>query len=149
MQHHFFRQIDFLQSFFSHGTKSFAKKTFATSFFSVKLIFCKAFFPMGKKALHDFPIFRQIDGIMQNCGFYVNLTKKSEFVQRFFSHGMLQRFFAKLFVPWEKKLCKKSIWRKNWNCKGNFFLIVYLVSHIEITISWRLFWRKFLIEIRN
>ena len=63
-------------------------------------------------------------------------------MQSFLSHGMLQSFFAKLFIPWEKKLCQKalqtcvaSIWRKNWCCKGNFFLIVYLVNHIEIKVA--------------
>ena len=90
---------------------------------------CKAFFPMGQKALlksfaqsHGiksfatflyvklmkmWPKIRQIDGkttnllLLKNC---VNLTKKLEnsanltknwkIVQSFFSHGMLQRFFA-------------------------------------------------------
>ena len=42
----------------------------------------------------------------------INFFRQIDFLQRFFSHGMLQSFFAKLFVPWEKKLCKKSIWRK-------------------------------------
>ena len=28
-----------------------------------------------------------------------------EILQSFFSHGMLQRFFAKLFVPWDENLC--------------------------------------------
>ena len=45
---------------------------------------------------------------------------------------MVQRFFAKLFVPWEKKLCKNQFDGKKWCCKGNFFPLGYLVNHIEI-----------------
>ena len=50
---------------------------------------------------------------------------------------------AKLFFPWDvaKVFCNSKLhyglWfdGKNWNCKGNFFSIVYLVNHIEILIS--------------
>ena len=34
--------------------------------------------------------------------------EKLQIVQSFFSHGMLQSFLAKLFVPWEKNLCTLS-----------------------------------------
>ena len=105
MQSQFFRQIDVLQSFLSHGTKSFAILTF-----SVKLIFCKAFFPMGKKALHDFPIFRQIDGIMQNCGFYVNLTKNRYLSRKYKSYKMnsiSRKKISKAFCPMGKKALQK------------------------------------------
>ena len=50
----------------------------------------------------------------------INFFRQIDFLQSFFSHGRLQSFFAKLFVPWEKKLCKKSIWRKKLMLQRKF-----------------------------
>ena len=95
----FFREIDFLQSFFSHGTKSFAKNLCNLNF-SVKLIYLQSFLSHGKKSF-----------------------AKNQF------HGKnlrLQRFFAKLFVPWGKKALQKISLTEKLRLQRKFLLIVYL-----------------------
>ena len=92
----FFCQIDFLQSFFSHGTKSFAKNLCNLPW-EKKL--CK-----NRKIPSNWRNFQQIGNFLvnltKNCGFSFNLAKM------FFNFtGKL----AKLFVPWEKNLCKLQI----------------------------------------
>ena len=92
----FFRQIDFLQSFFSHGR--------------LQSFFAKLFVPWEKKLCtnrkipSNWRIFRQIGSFLvnltKNCGFSFNLAKM------FFNFtGKL----ANLFLPWEKNLCKLQI----------------------------------------
>ena len=72
--------------------------------------------------------------------FFVKLTEKPQFCKI----PSIWRKIGKLckaFYPMGKKALQNrlaSIWQKNWNCKGNFFPIVYLVNHIEIVFLHRL-----------
>ena len=66
---------------------------------------------MGKKALQNLFFFRQIDGKTSNSIFFRQFDENfmNFEVPSFQFHekmGLCKGFLAKLFIPWEKKLCK-------------------------------------------
>ena len=96
----FFRQIDFLQSFVtSHGKKSFAQFFVKLTNFSANWQFSPQF---DEKLWFSYNLAKM----------FFNFTEKR--VQMLLSHGIVQSFLAKLFVPWEKKLCTNRKIPSNW-----------------------------------
>ena len=91
---------------------------------------CNNFFPWNWRKEHFLQLFLYIfpsnwKKKLSFADLHERLTiwrKNLQIVQSFFSRGMLQSFFAKVFVPWEKKLCKKSIWRKKLRLQRKFLL---------------------------
>ena len=78
-----------------------------------------------------------------NCYFWVPKLLQSYFYCNILLHdhfegcieianpeGLISSQGAKPLQALQNRLA--SIWQKNWNCKGNFFPIVYLVNYIAI-----------------